>query len=162
MSESTDDLARRSEEHRANIAHLVDELRSHVTPGEIVNQVVGPDAGAALMRLANAQIRKQIRRNPIPVAIIGAGLAWLLLADALHRRRQIPLHDGLDYEDYSETSARRRLWILGGATRVVRRLSEPAAKSKPVVSGAEQEVLTDGKQPLGRQQPRGKELSSGG
>jgi hypothetical protein len=157
MSESSDQLAKRSEEHRANIAKLVDELRDHVTPGEIVNQIIGPDAGATLLRLAGEQIRRQVRRNPVPIAIIGAGVAWLLLADALQRRKPIPLHDGLDYERYSEP--RQRSWILGGAKRVVRRLSEPALK--PAASGVEQEVLTDGTQPLGRQQPPRKELSPG-
>jgi len=161
MSESSDELAKQSEQHRANIARLVDELRSHVTPGEIVNQVIGPDAGASLMRLAGEQIRKQVRRNPIPVAIIGAGLAWLLLADAMQRRRRIPLHDGLDYERYNEISGRRHSGILDGAKRVVGRLSEAATKPKPAASGVEQEVLTDGKQPLGTQQPPRKELSPG-
>lgn len=160
MSESSDQLAQRSEEHRANIARLVDELRDHVTPGEIVNQIMGPDAGATLMRFAAEQIRKQVRRNPIPVAIIGAGLAWLLLADAMQRRRRIPLHDGLDYEGYNDISGPRRSGILDGAKRVVRRLSEPAAE--PAAFGAEQEVLTDGVQPLAKQQqPPGKELSPG-
>ena len=159
MSESSDQLARQSEEHRANIARLVDELRDQVTPGEIVNQIIGPDAGAALMRLAGEQIRKQVRRNPIPVAIIGAGIAWLLLADALQRRRPIPLHDGLDDERYNEISGQRRSGILEGAKRVVRRLSETAAK--PAASGVEQEVLTDGTQPLARQQSLRKELSPG-
>ena len=97
MTASAADIERESEQHRANIAALVDELRDRVSPGEIANQLLGPDAGAELMRAAGHQVRKQIRQNPLPVALIGAGVAWILLANGMRRQRQIPLHDGLDY-----------------------------------------------------------------
>jgi hypothetical protein len=127
MSTETDELERASEVHRARIAVLVDELRGHVTPGEIVNQLVGRDAGQEVVRYLTWQARRQLRQNPIPVAIIGTGIAWLLLANALRRQRQIPLHDGLDYEDYVELQAPDAGGILGGARRVIRLLSNAAA-----------------------------------
>jgi ElaB/YqjD/DUF883 family membrane-anchored ribosome-binding protein len=125
MSARTDELQREAEAHRANIAHLANELRARVTPGEIVNQLIGPEGGADMAKFA----ARQFRAHPIPVGIIAAGVASLLLADALEkRRRQIPLHDGLDYEDLNESSARPSR-ILDSAERVVRGISEAAARA---------------------------------
>ncbi|HSC20068.1 MAG TPA: DUF3618 domain-containing protein [Rhizomicrobium sp.] len=138
MSASPADIERESEQHRANIAALVDELRDRVSPGEIANQLLGPDAGAELMRAVGYQARKQIRNNPLPVALIGAGVAWILLANGMRRQRQIPLHDGLDYEDYEQLQPRSS-GILGTAARVMRSL-EGSAKAR--LSASDVEELT--------------------
>ena len=125
---SAAEIEQESEERRAHVAALIDELRDRVTPGAIVNELIGPDTGRELARFAAYQVRRQIRRNPLPFAVIGVGIAWLLLAEGLRRQKQIPLHDGLDPEDYPEGPARPG--ILGGATRVIRHLSEVAIKRK--------------------------------
>jgi ElaB/YqjD/DUF883 family membrane-anchored ribosome-binding protein len=127
MSTEADELERASEVHRARIAVLVDELRGHVTPGEIVNQLVGRDAGQELVRYLTWQAGRQFRKNPVPIAVIGTGIAWLLLANALRNQRQIPLHDGLDYEDYVALQAAESDGIFGSARRVIRQLSNVAA-----------------------------------
>jgi ElaB/YqjD/DUF883 family membrane-anchored ribosome-binding protein len=125
MGERTDELEREAEAHRANIAHLANELRAYVTPGEIVNQLLGEDGGADMAKF----VARQFRAHPIPVGVIGAGVAWLLLADALERRRRIPLHDGLDYQDFDE-SAGRPSRLLDSVGRVVRGLSQ-AGRGSP-------------------------------
>ena len=136
MSASAAEIEQESEQHRANIAALVEELRDRVTPGEIANQLLGPDAGAELMRAVGYQMRKQIRNNPLPVALIGAGVAWILLANGMRRQREIPLHDGLDYEDYDQIPP-RSTGILGTAARVMRSL-ETSAKARGSASDGEE------------------------
>jgi hypothetical protein len=128
MSATAAEIERDSEQHRAKVAALVDELRDRVSPGEIANQLLGPDAGADLVRLAGRFARRQLRQNPVPVALIGAGVAWLLLANGLRQQRAIPLHDGLDYEELHDFQARPS-GILRGATRVMRSL-EASAKAR--------------------------------
>ena len=128
MSATAAEIERDSEQHRAKVAALIDELRDRVSPGEIANQLLGPDAGADLVRLAARFARRQLRQNPVPVALIGAGVAWLLLANGLRQQRAIPLHDGLDYEDFDEFQPRPS-GILRGATRVMRSL-EASAKAR--------------------------------
>lgn len=137
MNPTAAELERESDQHRANIAALLDELRSRATPGEIVNQVLGPDAGRDLIQMVTREARRQIRRNPLPFAVIGAGIAWLLLADALKRQRQIPLHDGLDYDHYPEFGDRHEAGLLRAPQRAIRHLSE-AIRAKPD-RGVEQE-----------------------
>jgi len=124
MGARTDQLEREAESHRANIAHLVNELRAHVTPGEIVNQLMGEDGGADIPKY----VARQFRAHPVPVGVIGAGVAWLLLADALEKRRRVPLHDGLDYQDFDESTGRSSR-LRSSAGRVVRGLSQAAARA---------------------------------
>jgi ElaB/YqjD/DUF883 family membrane-anchored ribosome-binding protein len=143
MTSSAAELEKESEQHRANIAALIDELRSRATPGEIVNQMLGRDAGRELMQMVTHQLRRQIQRNPLPIAVISAGVVWLLLADALKRQRQIPLHDGLDYEDYPELRDRSHAGLLGAPQRVIRHLSE-SMRAKSAASGGQKEAsVTD-------------------
>jgi ElaB/YqjD/DUF883 family membrane-anchored ribosome-binding protein len=138
------DIERDSEQRRANIAELIDEFRDHLTPGAIVNEVLGPEGGTELLRYAGSLLRQQVRKNPLPIGVIGIGVAWLLLADALRRQRAIPLHDGLDYERYNETSRSSSSWILKGATRVVRTLSDTAARARqfPAVAQGRVDMTT--------------------
>ena len=143
MSQTAAELEQESEQHRANIAALLDELRSRATPGEIVNQMLGPDAGRELMQMAIHRIRRQIRRNPLPFAVIGVGVAWLLLADALKRQRRIPLHDGLDYEDYPELQDHSHAGILGAPQRAIRHLSETMRAKLTGDEGKKKTAMTD-------------------
>jgi ElaB/YqjD/DUF883 family membrane-anchored ribosome-binding protein len=133
----TEQIELESERHRANVNQLIEELREHVTPGEIVNQVIGAEVGGDIVRMLGREVGRQVRKNPLPVAVIGAGVAWLLLADALRKQRKVPLHDGIDYERYGEGSSRSG--ILDGAKRIVRGLSAAAARTK-VSASTEQEI----------------------
>jgi ElaB/YqjD/DUF883 family membrane-anchored ribosome-binding protein len=142
MSPAAADLEKEADQHRANIAALLDELRSRATPGEIVNQMLGPDAGRDLMQMVAREARRQVQRNPLPVAVIGVGVAWLLLADALKRQRKIPLHDGLDYEDYPELRERSQSAILGAPQRVLRHLSEAMRSKSDAGEGQEEAFMT--------------------
>jgi ElaB/YqjD/DUF883 family membrane-anchored ribosome-binding protein len=139
MSETPEQIRQESERRRAHVAQLIDELRDHVTPAEIVNQVIGVDGGQDIVRFVGRELRRQVQRNPIPVAVIGVGLAWLLVSDALRRHREIPLHDGLDYDydvydEYIGHSGR----LIAGARRIIRRLSEGAARAREFNASAQE------------------------
>jgi len=143
MSDAPEDILQESEQRRAHVAQLIDELRDHVTPAEIVNQVIGVDGGQEIVRYVGRELRRQVQRNPIPVAVIGAGLAWLLLSDALRRHREIPLHDGLDYDynvydEYIGHSGR----LIAGARRIIRNLSG-GAKAREFNASAQEIEMTE-------------------
>jgi hypothetical protein len=77
----TEQLEHETEQVRSRITDILDELRACVTPGQVVNQLadrVG-DAGA---RAFFNNLKRQTVDNPVPVALIGAGLAWLMLGGA--------------------------------------------------------------------------------
>ncbi len=74
---STAELERQAEAARARVADTAESLRNKMTPGQMMDEFTGMlsngDAGAALRNL-----KGQVRDNPLPLALVGAGLAWLM------------------------------------------------------------------------------------
>lgn len=73
----TEQLERETEQTRSRIADTLSELRACMTPGQVLDQLadrVGDAGGAAFV----SNLKRQTIDNPVPVALIGAGLAWLM------------------------------------------------------------------------------------
>ena len=76
---SSEQLEREAEATRAQIAATLDELRMRISPGQMLDEAIDyarDGSGADLVR----NLGRQAADNPVPVAILGAGLAWLMLA----------------------------------------------------------------------------------
>ncbi|MGH7060927.1 MAG: DUF3618 domain-containing protein, partial [Stellaceae bacterium] len=74
-----EELEAEADRTRARMAALLDELRRRVSPGQVIDQAIeyttqGPPA--AFLR----NLGREIRDNPLPLALIVAGLAWLAVA----------------------------------------------------------------------------------
>ena len=152
MSDTPEQILEESERRRAHVAQLIDELRDHVTPAEIVNQVIGVDGGQEIARYLGRQLRRQVQTNPVPVAVIGIGVAWLLLADAMRRHREIPLHDGLDYDyELYDEYADRSVRLIAGARRIIRSLSEGAARAREFNASAQEVEMAQTRSETGGQ-----------
>src|SRR5258706_3265740 len=79
---TSEQLERETEKARARISETLDELRAQMTPGHVVDRLVDyatDTSGGMFFR----NLRQQAVDNPVPVALVGVGLAWL----ALSRRR---------------------------------------------------------------------------
>jgi hypothetical protein len=78
---SSADIERRAENVRAEIANTADSIRSRLTPGPLVDEAINyvrySDGALSLDNL-----RRQARDNPMALAVIGAGLAWLILGNS--------------------------------------------------------------------------------
>src|SRR5689334_521970 len=71
-------LERETEHTREQIANTLDELRARMTPGYVFDQLADRmGAGAATTFARN--LRDQAVNNPLPIALVGAGLTWLML-----------------------------------------------------------------------------------
>jgi hypothetical protein len=72
----SEQLERQTEQNRAEVELTIDELRARLSPGQIVDEILsyGRDGG----RQFTANLGRQISNNPLPVTLIGAGLAWFL------------------------------------------------------------------------------------
>src|SRR5215469_1522874 len=72
-------LEREVEETRWQLSGTLEELRGRMTAGRVVDQVIDytrdSPAGDFFRNL-----RREIRENPLPLVVIGIGIAWLLLA----------------------------------------------------------------------------------
>lgn len=85
MPPRPEDLEAEADRTRARMAALVDELRRRVTPGQVIDQAIEyTTRGAPAEFLRN--LGREIRDNPLPLALIAAGIAWLAIATARSTR----------------------------------------------------------------------------
>jgi hypothetical protein len=72
-------LEREVEQTRWQLSGTLEELRGRMTPGRVVDQVIDytrdSPAGDFFSNLG-----REVRENPLPLVVIGVGIAWLLLA----------------------------------------------------------------------------------
>ena len=63
---------------RAQVADTAELIRNRMTPGQSIDEFTGlfsgGDGAAAL-----GNLKAQARDNPLPLTLIGTGLAWLML-----------------------------------------------------------------------------------
>jgi Protein of unknown function (DUF3618) len=74
----TEQLEHETEQARSRIADTLEELRACMTPGQVVNQLADRVGDAGARAFLN-NLKRQTVDNPVPVALIGAGIAWLML-----------------------------------------------------------------------------------
>lgn len=70
-------LEEQAERSRADVADTLGELNKRLSPGQIVDEVMAYMQGGGNDFLSN--LGKQVTSNPMPVTLIGAGLAWFLM-----------------------------------------------------------------------------------
>jgi len=118
-----DGIEQEAENSRARVSGLLDELRGRVSPGEMVDQMMsyaGDGAGEFVRTLG-----QQLRNNPLPALLIGAGVAWLMLAD---RREGRPSQSG------------KR--VRGAVTPVVAAGREAAGRARTLVANAGDRMMS--------------------
>lgn len=87
----TERLEQEGNETRDRISVLLDEMRGRLSPGELVDQVMGLARDGAPGDFAR-NFGNQVRNNPVPCLMIGVGIAWLIWSDS--RPRPHRMHDG--------------------------------------------------------------------
>jgi Protein of unknown function (DUF3618) len=88
MESQSEQFEREAEETRWQLAGTFEELRDRMTPGRVVDQVVDyMRDGPAAEFLRN--LKREVRENPMPLVLIGIGIAWLMLASSRTSRAAI-------------------------------------------------------------------------
>jgi hypothetical protein len=82
-----DDIART----RAEVSSTIDAIQERLTPGQMMDQAIHylRDSGA---RDFGVNLGRQVRDNPLPIALIGLGVAWLATGSSA-RAGGSPWHD---------------------------------------------------------------------
>jgi hypothetical protein len=91
-SKSTDEVQREVRASRAEVEQTLGAIQDRLSPGQLFDQAVaylGSSRGNEFLRNFGATVRD----NPVPVALLGTGLAWLMLA----KPRPVRSYD--EYED---------------------------------------------------------------
>jgi hypothetical protein len=100
----TDQIESDIERTRAEVSSTIDAIQSKLTPGQMVDQAVqymrGTGPGEFGMNLGES-----IKQNPIPVALIGLGVAWLMVGGQRSSSAGRNWSDD-DYDDWRRESLR--------------------------------------------------------
>jgi hypothetical protein len=108
----TERLERQSQRSRERVANLIDELRERVVPADMVDEFIDLSANGAARDFVRS-LGQQVRSNPLPCVLIGAGLAWLILSERSRR----PASQVRSAQTKAATAGRRRVRRRGGARR---------------------------------------------
>lgn len=85
MTRLSEQLECEAEIARHNLAADLDELRHRMTPGQIVDEVADYARDTPVAEFAR-NLMRDVRENPLPLLLIGAGVAWSIIA-SLRRPR---------------------------------------------------------------------------
>jgi hypothetical protein len=77
---SSAELERKAEQARQRLKGRLADLRYHVSPSTVANDLLGIDLGAIGKDIVPA-ITQEVRRNPVAVALIAAGVGLLIYSD---------------------------------------------------------------------------------
>lgn len=78
MNKSADQIEREVEQTRGDLDRTVEALKSKMSPGQLLDEAMSAFGGGAGGQMF-ANLGTQVRDNPLPVALIGAGVAWLMM-----------------------------------------------------------------------------------
>jgi hypothetical protein len=85
MATETERLEREAEHTRAELEQTLGELRARMSPGQLMNQA-GDYFRSSSGRAYLHNLREEVIHNPVPIALVGAGIAWLALSGVIGRR----------------------------------------------------------------------------
>jgi gas vesicle protein len=133
MESQSEQFEREAEETRRQLAGTLDELRDRITPGRVADQLIDyTREGSAAEFLRN--IGREVRENPMPLVLIGIGIAWLMVAS--NRTSRVAIASAADSvartaaDVGTATSAvvtRTTEWGQQRATRLSERASDAAS-----------------------------------
>ena len=85
MGTQSEQLERKAHQVRTRLTETLEELGAGMTPGQVVDQLADyAREGPAAEFFRN--LAREIRENPLPLALIGAGVAWLIIASSQSSR----------------------------------------------------------------------------
>jgi ElaB/YqjD/DUF883 family membrane-anchored ribosome-binding protein len=131
MTKTPAELEREVEDARGRIDQTVEQLKDKMQPRELFDEATRVMGGASNKVLTTAV--EQLRENPIPIALIGLGVAWLAVSQTRKRRGPDADYDGSGYyptyEGYQEDEGLRAK-VKARADAAKAKLAETAEKAK--------------------------------
>jgi Protein of unknown function (DUF3618) len=85
-TKSPEEVQREVRESRGEVEETLEAIEERLSPGKLFDQAVDymrSSGGTDFLR----NLGTRVRDNPIPVALVGTGLAWLMLSGTQSRRR---------------------------------------------------------------------------
>ena len=79
--QSTAELEREAEAIRSRVADTAESLKAKLTPGQIIDELTSVFSGSGGSE-ALSNLKLQVQENPLPLVMVGTGLAWLMFGKA--------------------------------------------------------------------------------
>lgn len=83
MTRSSEDIEREVESARGNLDRTVEALKDKMTPGQLIDELSRSFKGGGVGDMMS-NLGTQVRDNPMALAMIGAGMAWLMIGKNEH------------------------------------------------------------------------------
>jgi hypothetical protein len=134
----SEQLERDTESCRRQLADTLDELRARMTPGEVVDQLVdyAKDTTGGLFF---QNLKQQVADNPLPVALMSAGFAWLMCGKGMSASRL--------RQSTASVAGKGRAWLsdsaeaaAAGRHEAAEQLSEAGSRANAVAAGARERM----------------------
>jgi len=131
MTKTAADVEREVEASRGNLDRTVDALRDKMTPGQLFDEASRAMGGAGQQVMT--KFVEQAKENPMPLAVMGLGLAWLMSTSGKGRSAPQGYRAPQDYVS-SQPGVGERLHAAGD------KVSDLVADARDKVAGAASSV----------------------
>ncbi|MER8413555.1 hypothetical protein [Mesorhizobium sp. M0618] len=142
---SAAELEREAEAARARVMETAESIRGKMTPGQLLDEFTGLFSGGESSAMLS-NLRTQVRDNPLPVTMVGAGLAWLMFgsgtSNTAHGPAGYPLpsaparHDEGERGGFSGTLSDAAESLSSSATSVGDTISSTARAAAAGLTGS--------------------------
>jgi hypothetical protein len=121
---SSAQLEQEVEAQRSRLESRIDEIQRRLTPGRLIDEMLNYARTSSGTTFVN-NLGRSVKANPLPVALTGVGLAWLMA------RANMPAEsaDTADTTDARIAGARRYARVQGSALRRLRQATDETGKS---------------------------------
>jgi ElaB/YqjD/DUF883 family membrane-anchored ribosome-binding protein len=137
------------EQTRAEVSSTIDAIQRKLTPGQLMDQAVDYLRTSAPADFGN-NLSRSIRENPLPVALIGVGVAWLMMSGQQGGTRRFARNGQYGgampaAPASGEGGVHRATAAVGDAGRKVKdKLSEVTSRAGDMMSSARERVAGAG------------------
>lgn len=138
MTRTSADVEREVEATRGQIDQTVEALKEKMQPRELFNEA-SRFMGAASDRTFTMMMQRA-KQNPIPLALMGLGLAWMVVGGRRRRNDQARWTGSGDYDSYEAYDAYDGLQESGGGRRLKRRIEGAVDAAKDAFEGAKDKI----------------------
>lgn len=123
-SKSSAQLQREVEEQREQLENRIDSISEKLSPGQLVDELLAYAKGGGGEYVSS--LKRNITANPLPVALLGVSLAWLMAkpapsADASDRQWDDSINVRRGYGDHDDYDTDYPVAIISGSS--LRRVS---------------------------------------
>jgi len=140
MTKSSEEIEREVEATRGDLDRTVEALKEKMSPGPLFDEASRVMGGASNQLLT--KVVEQARENPMPIALIGFGLAWLALSQKKsHSRRYADDYERRAFTDGGGYQTYEGYQQTGGAgTRLKAKVDHAVDAAKDGIAGAKDKL----------------------